>query len=92
MSDVFDSEKRVPALSSGAALLHILKEVELFTDERELNRAGRLIQQAGLGDGADGEPGRLLIGVKKLLSVIEMARQEPEQSAERLVDALIQLS
>ncbi|KAH7105310.1 AAA-domain-containing protein [Auriculariales sp. MPI-PUGE-AT-0066] len=92
MSDVFDAEKRVPAISSSSALLKILQEVKLFRDDRELSRAARLIEQAGLGETADGEPGRLLIGVKKLLSVIEMSRQEPTETAERLVNALIQLS
>ncbi|EJD48531.1 AAA-domain-containing protein [Auricularia subglabra TFB-10046 SS5] len=92
MSEVFDSEKRVPPISGLEALTHVLREVEIFKDERELGRAVRLVQQAGLVDSPDGDPGRLMIGVKKLLSVIEMARQEPEQTAERLVNALVQLS
>lgn len=92
MSDVFDAEKRVPPISSSKALLHVLKEVELFRDDRELRHAARLLEQAGFADGQNGEPGRLLIGVKKLLSVIEMSRQEPEETAARLVNALVQLS
>lgn len=93
MADVFDAEKRVPPISTLHGLLHVLKEVALFRDDRELSRAGQLLQQAGLaGDSPDGEPGRLMIGVKKLLSVIEMSRQEPDQVLERLVNALVQLS
>lgn len=33
----------------------------------------------------------LHIGVKKLLSIVEMARQEPENAAQRLVGALMGL-
>lgn len=92
MADVFDAEKRVPPIASLDALLHVLKEVELFRDDREISRAAHMLRQAGLGDGDDGEPGRLMIGVKKLLSVIEMSRQEPDQIVESLVNTLVQLS
>ncbi|KZV94230.1 AAA-domain-containing protein [Exidia glandulosa HHB12029] len=92
MADVFDAEKRVPPIASLDALLHVLKEVELFRDDREISRAAHMLRQAGLGDSDDGEPGRLMIGVKKLLSVIEMSRQEPDQIVESLVNTLVQLS
>ena len=48
-----------------------------------------MLQQAGLG-GQDMDTG-LNIGIKKLLSVIEMARQEPEAVGERLVTSLMGL-
>ena len=34
----------------------------------------------------------LLIGIKKLLSIVEMARQEPEDAAIRLVQGLANIS
>lgn len=88
MADVFDAEKRVPPIAALDGLLHVLRAVELFRDDRELARAAQLLQQAGLGD----ESGRLMIGVKKLLSVTEMARQEQDQVVESLVNVLVQLS
>lgn len=43
------------------------------------------------GGGIGGEGKKLNIGVKKLLSMVEMARQEPESVAERLTSALMGL-
>lgn len=34
---------------------------------------------------------KLQIGIKKLLSIVEMARQEPEMVAERLTSAFLEL-
>lgn len=48
-----------------------------------------MLRQAGF-DGQD-ETSGLNIGIKKLLSVIEMARQEPEAVGERLVTSLMGL-
>lgn len=87
MSDVFDSEIRVPPISSSSALEIVIREAKLFTSEQDYARALSKIRQAGLA----GE-GRLNIGIKKLLSLVEMARQEPEAVADRLVQALMQLS
>lgn len=86
MSEVFDSQIRVPPISSLRCLEIVLKEVELFRSSDERRRAMGMLEQAGFaGDG------RLNVGVKKLLSVIEMARQEPEEVSERLVTALMGL-
>ena len=49
----------------------------------------QMLQQAGFG--GDSETGGLNIGIKKLLSMIEMARQEPEAVGERLVTSLMGL-
>ena len=99
----FDSELRVPPITHLRALDHVLKAVDLFPTREERKRAIQMLQQAGLGDsdglgdvdGYGGEGagvgGRLNIGIKKLLSVVEMARQEPEAVAERLTSALMGL-
>ena len=49
-----------------------------------------MLEQAGLG-GDDETSSRLNIGIKKLLSVIEMSRQEPENVADRLISSLMGL-
>lgn len=49
-----------------------------------------MLQEAGFGLD-DGRSPVLNIGVKKLLSLVEMARQEPHAVAERLVSALMGL-
>jgi vesicle-fusing ATPase len=69
-----------------------LKEVELFRSGDERRQAIDMLRQAGLGGADEGGRGAPLnIGVKKLLSMIEMARQEPEAVAERLTTALMGL-
>ena len=91
LSETFDSEMRVPPISSLRALEHVVQEVELFSSEQEQRRAIRMLAEAGFGSDRDGLSSRLQIGVKKLLSIIEMARQEPESISERLVGALLEL-
>jgi vesicle-fusing ATPase len=91
LSETFDSEMRVPPISSLRALEHVVQEVELFPSEQERRRAIRMLAEAGFGSDRDGLSSRLQIGVKKLLSIIEMARQEPESISERLVGALLDL-
>ncbi|KAG8886954.1 transport between ER and Golgi ATPase protein [Tulasnella sp. 332] len=86
MSEVFDSQIRVPPISNLRSLEIVLKEVELFRASEDRKRAMGMLEQAGFGN-----DGRLNVGVKKLLSVIEMARQEPEEVSERLVTALMGL-
>ncbi|THH17754.1 hypothetical protein EW146_g3121 [Bondarzewia mesenterica] len=83
----FDSELRVPPITELRALGAVLDAVELFATREELKNAISMLHQAGF----DSEDGRLNIGVKKLLSVVEMARQEPEAVAERLTSALMGL-
>ncbi|KAG8965470.1 transport between ER and Golgi ATPase protein [Tulasnella sp. 419] len=86
MSEVFDSQIRVPPISSLRSLEIVLREMQLFGTSDERRRAMALLDQAGFG-----HEGRLMVGVKKLLTVVEMARQEPEGVAERLVSALLGL-
>ena len=89
-TEVFDAELRVPPISKLRSLEHILREVELFPSEDALRGAIHQLRKAGFGED-EMDTGRLNIGVKKLLSVIEMARQEPEAIADRLTTALMGL-
>lgn len=91
LSETFDSEMRVPPISNLKALERVLREVELFPSGDERRRALRMLEDAGLGSSKDQLSSKLQIGVKKLLSIIEMARQEPENVAERLAGALMGL-
>lgn len=91
LSEVFDSELRVPPIATLRALDTVLREVELFRSDDERHRAVGMLAQAGFTDGDDEGDARLTVGVKKLLSMVEMARQEPENAAERLTSALMGL-
>jgi vesicle-fusing ATPase len=83
MSESFDADIRVPAINDLQSVERIIRDVELFDDEQGLQHAMSLLRQAGFG-----EEGKLNIGVKKLLSMTEMARQDPDP-AEKLVGSLI---
>jgi vesicle-fusing ATPase len=92
LGEVFDSELRIPPITSLRALEYVITEVELFESSQERQAAMRLMLEAGFGDrGTNGLDSKLQIGVKKLLSVIEMARQEPENVGERMLSALMGL-
>ncbi|KAH9174510.1 AAA-domain-containing protein [Lactarius sanguifluus] len=82
----FDAELCVPPITNLTALDHVLEAVELFRSTRDRARAVGMLRDAGLG-----KDDTLSIGVKRLLSVIEMARQEPEAVAERLTSSLMGL-
>ncbi|RXW25462.1 hypothetical protein EST38_g409 [Candolleomyces aberdarensis] len=91
LSDSFDSELRVPPINDLVSLEHVLREVELFGTDQERKRAIRMLQDAGFSANKGDFDSKLQIGIKKLLSMIEMARQEPESVAERLTTALMGL-
>ncbi|KAF5363987.1 hypothetical protein D9756_000253 [Leucocoprinus leucothites] len=92
LSETFDSELRVPPITDIASLDRVLREVELFPSERQHQEAIRMLTEAGFGTNKEGNMNsRMQIGIKKLLSTIEMARQEPDNVAERLLNALIGL-
>jgi vesicle-fusing ATPase len=84
MTEIFDAEIRVPPISNLAALERVLAAVELPSGERQRGMA--MLEQAGYRN-----EGRLNVGVKKLLSVIEMARQA-DDVADKLTSALLGLS
>ncbi|KAJ7591439.1 vesicular-fusion protein SEC18 [Mycena floridula] len=83
---------RVPPISNLAALEYVLRDVELFQTSEERRAAIHMLEDAGFSQTAEDETtARLHIGIKKLLSIIEMARQEPENVAQRLTGALMGL-
>ena len=93
LSESFDSEVRVPPITSLQALERVLDEVNLVTEPRERRRTMEMLTQAGFGTNSNQDlvSGGLNIGIKRLLNVIEMARQEPEAVGERLVTSLMGL-
>jgi len=92
LGESFDAELRVPPISVLSHLAFVLQELELFPNRKENDRAIAMLRQAGFGEDQDEMNGsRLNIGIKKLLSIVEMARQEPENVADRLVQNLMGL-
>ena len=79
----------MPPIASLRSLTYVLDEVQLFSHRGEREKAIQMLE-AGLG-GDDETSSRLNIGIKKLLSVIEMSRQEPENVADRLISSLMGL-
>lgn len=69
---------------------HVLRELELFPSDQHRKEAIRMLEDAGFGGRDDLSP-NLQIGIKKLLSIVEMARQDPDTIAERLTGALMDL-
>ncbi|KAJ6482822.1 vesicular-fusion protein SEC18 [Mycena vitilis] len=88
----FNSVMRVPPITSLSALKYVLQEVDLFPAPGDLDGAIEMLREAGFDKKSrDDLTSRLQIGIKKLLSIIEMARQEPDAVAERLTTALMEL-
>ncbi|KAK0540655.1 transport between ER and Golgi ATPase protein [Tilletia horrida] len=85
VADAFLADIRIPSISSIASIEHVLRETELFASEEELARCVQYLRSTGLE-----ESGRLQIGIKKLLSEIEMARLD-QDPADKLVAALTSL-
>ncbi|KZT42999.1 vesicular-fusion protein SEC18 [Sistotremastrum suecicum HHB10207 ss-3] len=91
MAEVFDAELNVPPISTLRSLEYVLRELQLFSSDRELQKATAMLEQAGFGKVDEYGIPRMSVGIKKLVSVVEMARQEPEEVAERLVSSLMGL-
>ncbi|KAH7909744.1 P-loop containing nucleoside triphosphate hydrolase protein [Hygrophoropsis aurantiaca] len=94
LGDVFDSELRVPPISNLRSLSVVLRDVELFEQAKDFDATMQLLADAGFATDASNEedaPLKLQVGIKKLLSMIEMARQEPGHAGERLLSSLIAL-
>jgi vesicle-fusing ATPase len=91
LSETFDSELRVPPIANLAQLEYVLNEVQVFESSSERRRAIRMLEDAGFAQAGDDTSSKLHIGIKKLLSIVEMARQEPEKVAERLTGGLMGL-
>ncbi|TFK90880.1 vesicular-fusion protein SEC18 [Polyporus arcularius HHB13444] len=92
LNEVFDSELRVPPLASLRAIDIVLREVQLFRSDEERRRAIGMLGQVGFAQTDDeADSARTSVGIKKLLSMVEMARQEPDAVGERLTSALMGL-
>lgn len=85
--DSFAAELRVPAIDNLKSLLFVLRDIQLFRSQEEYDDAWRLLHEAKF----DVE-GRVNIGVKKLLSLAEMCRQDSEGAAGQLVSKLLEHS
>ncbi|KAH9467261.1 hypothetical protein Pst134EB_002283 [Puccinia striiformis f. sp. tritici] len=86
MSDSFAADIRVPPIDTLRSLEIVIKDVGLFNDQGSYNRAITLLDQAGFR----GE-GRLAVGIKKLLNIAEMCRQDEDRAADKLVMELMGL-
>jgi vesicle-fusing ATPase len=87
--ETFDSKLRIPPVANRHAFERVLQQVNLFQSDEEMKDAMEMLEDVGFAD--RDEDSQLHIGIKKLLSVIEMARQEPDNVALRLRNALIAL-
>lgn len=85
VTSAFDTDIAISPISSIEGVAHVLQEVQLFRDSREQERAVKMLRETRLGE--DGRP-ELMVGVKKLLSMAEMARQDPDPAA-KIVSSLI---
>ncbi|CAO3656866.1 unnamed protein product [Mucor fragilis] len=82
MTDEFSAEIYVPTITSLEGVDTVLQQLELFNDaERE--RALSILKQANMDQ-------KLTLGVKKLLMIIEMARQD-EDKVEKFVNTILAL-
>ncbi|KAF7432705.1 transport between ER and Golgi ATPase protein [Pleurotus ostreatus] len=85
--DIFTADLYVPPISRLSALAHVLEELQLFQSSNEQHQALGKLRQAGFAD--EDTSSKMHVGIKKLLSTIEMARQEPENVVDRLTGALL---
>ncbi len=82
----------MPPISNLESLECVLREVDLFSSDGEMTEAIHMLEDAGFALTAKDEASsRHHIGIKKLLSVIEMARQEPDNVVSRLTGGLMGL-
>jgi len=85
VESAFDTDIPITPINSLEGVDHCLREVQLFSSPGEQQRAMQMLREARLGEDGRAE---LLIGVKKLLSMAEMARQDPDP-AFKLVSSLV---
>ena len=82
LEDAFLADIRVPSITSLRSVDYVLRETQLFASPEEHARCLQLLLAAGLD-----QEGRINIGIKKLLSEIEMARLD-DDPADKLTAAL----
>lgn len=96
--DAFSTTVSVPALTSLAQISALLDSVALFPPSSgegaqgasaEKERVMRALEQAGVEDAA--REGRWAVGVKRLLGICEMCRQDGDRAGDKLVAELVGL-
>ena len=87
VESAFDTDIPVAPITSVEGIEQCLREVDLFTRPDEHQRGINMIRDARFGESG----GALSVGVKKLLNMAEMARQDPDPAA-KLVSSLIRES
>ncbi|KAF4601364.1 transport between ER and Golgi ATPase protein [Pleurotus pulmonarius] len=85
--DVFTSNLYVPPISRLSTLADILEELQMFRSSNEKHQTFSKLRQAGFED--EDTSSKMHVRIKKLLSTIEMARQEPENVVDRLTGGLL---
>ena len=85
VESAFDTDIPIAPVNSLEGVDHCLREVELFTSSNQQQRVMQMLSDARFGE--DGRP-EMMIGVKKLLSMAEMARQDPDPVG-KLVSSLV---
>lgn len=88
MLDAFATSIHVPSLSSLAAIDAVLGRLSFYGSTEDRSRFVQLMRQAGLD-----QEGKVIIGVKKLISLVEMCRQEEQgqSQVDKLVTELVNL-
>ncbi|KAI3654864.1 hypothetical protein MP228_000244 [Amoeboaphelidium protococcarum] len=79
MADCFNAELKVASINNIKEVLHVVKDLQLFSDA-EYQQAVQRLQSYNLD-------GQIYIGIKKLLMIIEMARQDVDK-VEKFISAL----
>ncbi|WVR03176.1 hypothetical protein IAU60_000167 [Kwoniella sp. DSM 27419] len=81
----FDTDIPISPITKLEGVEHCLREVGLFENQSDLQRAIQMLREAKFGQEGRSE---LSIGVKKLLTLAEMARQDPDP-AYKLASSLV---
>jgi vesicle-fusing ATPase len=84
----FDTDIPISPITTLEGIDHCLREVGLFSSTAEHKKAMQMLEDAKFGE--DGRM-ELMVGVKKLLSMAEMARQDPDP-AYKMVSSLVRES
>ncbi|OXG79077.1 vesicle-fusing ATPase [Cryptococcus neoformans A2-102-5] len=85
----FDADIPIPPITSVKHIERCLREVNLFSSNEEMQRAVDMLRDVKFGEGGNGE---LMVGVKKLLSMAEMARQDPDPAAKLVASLMREVS
>lgn len=81
----FDTDLPVYPIQTLEGIDHCLREIHMFKDESQYAKALQMLRDARFGQ--EGRP-ELNIGVKKLLTLAEMARQDPDPTY-KLVGSIV---